>query len=416
MDVGGDRAEVVAVAAFGKVNGDNPFEAVAGGTPEEQLGLEVFVALELTEESLNVLQVVEVEAKQAAVLDELVFLADGKGAGKGTVIELRCFELAGTSDVAYPPEVLGAVAGIAADDVVVGVADGDLLVRDGVGHRRLEEGEVGLLDEGRLEKKAGGLLLAEVEVELVADDLQEFITGFLVEAFGEVQEGAVGDVSGGIVVPGDAARQLGLGVDLLHPDVQRRAGVVPRVAVPAAVVAGDFHQEVGRVVLAEDVGVNVGAVERAGDDVFFGQVGGFHRLTLVSTRMVVGYEALGHFLNVVFVGRSAFFVPSDDGGALEEEALAALDKGNEVVRYPAVDGLDGGLFGKEGGEFLNGHLEVRVEVAGLEGFERIPDVADEEVGLGEGCRDFFFGYRLEIDQFFFELLFEGFCGLGGREG
>ena len=115
------------MAAFGKVNGDNPFEAVAGGTPEEQLRLEVFVRLELAEKALNVLQVVKVEAEQAAVLDELVFLADGEGAGKGAVVELRCFELAGTADVAYPPEVLGAGAGVPADDVVVGVADGYLL-------------------------------------------------------------------------------------------------------------------------------------------------------------------------------------------------------------------------------------------------------------------------------------------------
>ena len=206
MDVGGDGAEVVAVTAFGQIDGDHPLEAVAGGAAEEQLRLEVFVRLELAEEALNVLQVVEVETEQAAVLDELVFLTDGEGAGKGAVVELRCFELACTADVAYPPEVLGAVAGIPADDVIVGVADGNLLVRDGVGHGSLEEGEVGLLDEGRLEKKALILLLAEVEVELVANHLQEFVAGFLVEAFGEVQEGAVGDVSGGVVVPGDAAR------------------------------------------------------------------------------------------------------------------------------------------------------------------------------------------------------------------
>jgi len=275
---------------------------------------------------------------------------------------------------------------------------------------------VGLLDEGRLKEKSLILLLAEVEVELVADHLQEFVAGLLVEAFGEVQEGAVGDVSGGIVMPGDAARQLGLGVNLLHPDVQRRAGVVPRVAVPSAVIATDFHQEVGRVVLAEDVGVDVGAVERAGDDVFFGQVGGFHRLAAVPARMVVGHEALGHFLNVVFIGRSAIFVPADDSGTLEEKALAALDKGDEVVRYPAVDGLDGGLFGKEAGKLLNGHFVVGVEVAGLEGAEGLPEITDGEAEFGQDCRGFRFRNRLEGFKLFFELLFKCLGGLGGRKG
>ena len=160
MDVGGDGAEVIAVTAFGQIDGNNPFETITGGAPEEKLRLKVFVHLELVEKFLNVQQVVEVEAQQATVLDEFLFLPDGEGAGKGAVIELRCFELAGTSDIAYLPEILGSVAGIAADDVVVGVADGNLLVRDGVGHGSLEKGEVGLLDEGSPEEKPGGFLLA----------------------------------------------------------------------------------------------------------------------------------------------------------------------------------------------------------------------------------------------------------------
>jgi len=119
VDVGGNGAEVVAVAAFGQIDRNHPFEAVAGGAAEEQLRLKVFVRLELAEKALNVLQVVEIEAEQAAVLDEFVFLADGEGAGKGTVVELRCFELAGTADVAYLPEVLGAGAGVPAGGTVL---------------------------------------------------------------------------------------------------------------------------------------------------------------------------------------------------------------------------------------------------------------------------------------------------------
>lgn len=93
----------------------------------------------------------------------------------------------------------------------------------GVGDGRLEEGEVAFLGEKGLDLDADGCNLAQVEVEFVADDLQEIVAGLLVEAFGKVQEVAVRDVSGGVVMPGDAARQFGLGVDYLHPDVQERA-------------------------------------------------------------------------------------------------------------------------------------------------------------------------------------------------
>ena len=53
-DVGGDGAEEGGVAALDEVRGDDPFEAVAGGAPEEQHRLEVYVLQEFSEEFLNV--------------------------------------------------------------------------------------------------------------------------------------------------------------------------------------------------------------------------------------------------------------------------------------------------------------------------------------------------------------------------
>ena len=253
-------------------------------------------------------------------------------------------------------------------------------------------------------------------MEFVADYLQELVAGFLVEQLGEIQEVAVRNVSGGIVVPGDAARKFGLGIDLLHPDVQRLAGVVPRVAVPAAVISGDFHQEVGRVVLAQDVGVNVGAVERAGDDVFFGQVGGFHRLSADVTRLVVRYVGLGNLKGVFRIGRAAGVVPGDDSGEREEEFLSALDVRNLFVAHPAVDSLLGGMIRQEVGEFLDTEFLFRVEEIGVEFAEEVPDVAGEDVQPGKGRGNLFLWDGLKGVEFFVQLLLEGFGRLGGLDG
>lgn len=164
------------------------------------------------------------------------------------------------------------------------------------------------------------------------------------------------------------------------------------------------------------MGVNVGAVEGAGNDVFFSQVGRFHGSAFVSSGMVIGHKAFGHFLNVVFVGRPALFVPADDGGTFEEKSLAALDVRDKAIGHLSVDGLHGGLFGKEGGQLLNGHFVVRVEVAGLEGPQGVPGETDDGVGRREHGRDVLFRHGLEIVELFFELLFKGLGRLGGQEG
>ena len=400
------------MAALGEVRGDDPFEAVAGGAPEEQHCLEVFVLQKFPEEFLNVREVVEIQAKEAGVVEEFVFPADGESAREGTVVEFLGFEHPGSFGVADETELLCAAAGVSAGDVTPGIEEGYLLVGRDVSDRGLEEGEVRLRDERGLEEDAAGLLFSKVEVKFVVEDLQEFVAGFLVEEFGKVQEGAVGDMTGGVVMPGDAVAQPCARIDFLHPDVQARSGVVPGVTVPAAVVTGYPHQEVGRVELPEDVGIYIGSVERLGDDVLFGESAVHVSATFPRAGPVVGNVGLGDFGDVVGVDGTAVGVPADDGALDEEEALSALDVGNLFFGYPAVDGLDGGLFGKEGRQFLNGHFVVRGEVLRLEPLEEAPE--GSEVIEHPGCRErqLFFGNGLEGSIALFKLFVKGACLFG----
>ena len=345
------------MATLGEVRGDDPFEAVAGGATEEQHRLEVFVLQEPPEETLNVRKVVEIQAKEAGVVEEFVFPADGESAREGTIVEFLGFEHPGTFGVADEAEFICAASGVSAGDVTPGIEEGYLLVGRDVADRGLEEGEVRLRDERGLEEDAAWLLFSKVEVEFVVEDLQEFLAGFLVEEFGEVQE-------------------------------------------------------VGRVELPEDVGIYIGSVERLGDDVLFGESAVHGSAAFPRAGMVVGNVGLGDFGDVVGVDGTAVGVPADDGALDEKEALSALDVGNLFFGYPAVDGLDGGLFGKEGRQFLNGHFVVRGEVLRLEPLEEAPE--DSEVIEHPGCRErqLFFGNGLEGSMALFKLFIKGACHFG----
>ena len=46
--------------------------------------------------------------------------------------------------------------------------------------------------------------MLQVEMQLVVEELQQFFAGFLEVELLKVEEAAVGDVSGGVVVAGDA--------------------------------------------------------------------------------------------------------------------------------------------------------------------------------------------------------------------
>ena len=56
---------VVAIAEIGIGEGDDPFEAIAGRTAEEQEGVEVLIFLQLSEGGFDIFQMVEVEANIA---------------------------------------------------------------------------------------------------------------------------------------------------------------------------------------------------------------------------------------------------------------------------------------------------------------------------------------------------------------
>ena len=104
---------------------------------------------------------VEIQAKEAGVVEEFVFPADGESAGEGTVVEFLGFEHPGMFGVADEAEFLCAASGVSAGDVTPGIEEGYLLVGRDVADRGLEEGEVRLRDERGLEEDAdlpdGGL-------------------------------------------------------------------------------------------------------------------------------------------------------------------------------------------------------------------------------------------------------------------
>ena len=79
-DVGLDGEEPVEVGVFGYVDGNDPFEALATGAAEEELGLEGGVMEEGVKEFFYFGDVVEVQAEEAAVLDESGFAAGGEAA------------------------------------------------------------------------------------------------------------------------------------------------------------------------------------------------------------------------------------------------------------------------------------------------------------------------------------------------
>jgi len=280
--------------------------------------------------------VVEIQAEEAAVLDEFVFFAGIEGAGESAVVEAVCFERARFPFVFDTPEVQGAVLGVAAGDVVEGVLQGNLLVGDGVADGRFVEGEVGFLGEGCLEEKALFGLFAKVEIEFLVDDLQEFVSGFLVVHLSEVQERAVGDVAGGVVMPADAVWEPCSVGDLLHPDVEALAGVVPGILDPAAFVSLYVHQRLVRVEAPEDVGVDGGAVMSVADNVFAGEMAvlGEHRLLHPAGIDIVDGFGLDFFGR----GRAACLRPDINLIFPEEQLLGSFVIWNQFVVDPAVDG------------------------------------------------------------------------------
>lgn len=241
-----------------------------------------------------------------------------------------------------------------AGDVVPGIPEINLLIRNGIPDGSLEKGEVGLQLERRLEEDALLLFVPKVQVEFLVEDFKQFHALLFIEEGGEVQEGAVRDVARGVVMAGDALRERTVHFPLFYPDVEALAGVVPGVLEPAAFFPGDVHQRFSGIIGPEDMGVHVGSVMSVTDNVLFDE------MTVGGTHGLIGLQALavdvffGNRFRGIFAGRPAGGIPFADGALMEEIALAFFEMRDFPAAAPAVDGLFGRMWLEEFHQFLNG--------------------------------------------------------------
>lgn len=112
------RLPIVAVSKERVRERNHPFQPVARGTPKQQQRLEIWIFLQGLKHSLHVLQVVEVQADVARVLDNGLVRPHREDAGEGAVVELVRLVLPPIPFLLDAAVLLCAVFGIVADDVV----------------------------------------------------------------------------------------------------------------------------------------------------------------------------------------------------------------------------------------------------------------------------------------------------------
>ena len=350
----GHGAEPFGMATLFQVNFDNPFESVSGRAAEKELGVQLRVTLERLKEILQLGDVVEIQTEEAAVLDDFVLFAGAESAGEGAVVESTGLEGPGPLRVPDAAEVQGAVFCVVAGDIVPGIPEVNLFVRDGVPDGGLEKGKVRLQDQRRLEEDALLLFVAEVEVKFLVEDFQQLFPGLFIEEGGEVQEGAVRYVARGVMMAGDALRKRTVYLPLFYPDVEALPGVVPGILEPAAFFPGNIHQRFPGIIGPKNMGVHVGSVMGVTDDVLFDE------MTVWETHGSIGLQALavdvffGNGLRGVFAGRTSGSVPFTDGALPEEIALALFEMRDFPAAAPAIDGLPGWMWLEESHQILNG--------------------------------------------------------------
>ena len=81
--------EIVRMGCLSTVDFDYPFESVSGGTSEQQRGLEVAVCQKSCKESLNIGDVVKVNAEEARFGDAAGIASCGELPTEGGVVEVR---------------------------------------------------------------------------------------------------------------------------------------------------------------------------------------------------------------------------------------------------------------------------------------------------------------------------------------
>jgi hypothetical protein len=77
------------------VDGDNPFQAVAGRGTEHQFGLEVFVMEQLFLQRRYICHMVEVDTQQFRVLQKSILAPSTEDARESAEVEVLCLVLSG---------------------------------------------------------------------------------------------------------------------------------------------------------------------------------------------------------------------------------------------------------------------------------------------------------------------------------
>ena len=95
---------------------------MAGGTPEKQLRLKVFILKKGLEEAFNIGQMVEVKANQAGGLDDLFVAARLELAAEGGIVKVRCLVYTGLTGIFDGSQLSGLLSRIVSMDVGVCVA------------------------------------------------------------------------------------------------------------------------------------------------------------------------------------------------------------------------------------------------------------------------------------------------------
>ena len=143
LDVVADGTEDFLVVEVVGADGDDPFDAAAGGTGKKESGGELRVPEEHFPKHRHVGDVVEVQAQEVRGKLDVGVPAVGEGAAEGDIVEVIGLETGGTGLVCEGAEVFGLLLGVVAAEVAVHLNEGDVFEGNGVAHGALEEGEVG---------------------------------------------------------------------------------------------------------------------------------------------------------------------------------------------------------------------------------------------------------------------------------
>ena len=110
---------VAAVAEEGVRERHHPLQPVARGAAKQQQRLKVRVFLQGPKHGIHFLQVVEVQADVARVLDDGLVRPHREDAGESAVVEHVSLVLSAVPLILDGAVLIGAVLGVVADDVVV---------------------------------------------------------------------------------------------------------------------------------------------------------------------------------------------------------------------------------------------------------------------------------------------------------